>query len=121
MRVLLVEDDKMLGAGVQTPLKKEGYAVDWVEDGNSALKFVEPSDYGLLILDLGLPDMDGIEILSKVRSLGHIIPVLILTARDSIDDRVRGLDVGADDYMVKPFNPEELLIRLENILQKSIA
>jgi len=116
--MLLVEDDKMLGAGVQTSLKKEGYAVDWVEDGDSALKFIGTSDYDLLILDLGLPDMDGIQVLSKVRSIGHVIPVLILTARDSIDDRVRGLDVGADDYMVKPFDLDELLARIRALSRR---
>jgi len=119
MRVLLVEDDLLLGEGLSTGLKQDGYAVDWMQDGESAEVALNIEHFDILILDLGLPKQDGLQLLQKLRSKGNPIPVLILTARDSLDDRIKGLDVGADDYMIKPFDLEELNARMRALLRRS--
>lgn len=118
MRLLLVEDDAMLGRAVLTGLKMEGYAVDWMSTGQSALHCLETEEYDLVILDLGLPDIDGKTVLGMLRKRGETTPVIILTARDSIEDRVGGLDAGADDYMVKPFDQNELMARVRALLRR---
>ena len=112
MRILLVEDDEMIGEGVVDGLKAEGYAVDWVQDGNSALIALRTTPFSLVILDLGLPGKDGISVLQEVRSQRMHVPVLVTTARDTVSDRVKGLDAGADDYLVKPFDLDELSARI---------
>ncbi len=119
MRVLLVEDDTLLGEGLYTGLKQDGYAVDWMQDGQMAEMALNVEHFDILILDLGLPKQDGLQLLQKLRSKDNPIPVLILTARDSLDDRIKGLDVGADDYMVKPFDLEELNARMRALLRRS--
>jgi DNA-binding response OmpR family regulator len=117
MRVLLAEDDDLLGDGLKTGLKQEGYTVDWVKDGQSAENALLDNEFDLVVLDLGLPKKAGLEVLKQLRSSGKHIPVLILTARDSVQDRVMGLDSGADDYLVKPFDLDELCARLR-VLQR---
>lgn len=115
---MLVEDDEMLGRGLQSGLTQDGYAVDWVKDGDAAELFLRTEEYEIVILDLGLPKKSGIEVLKHLRSEGSDIPVLILTARDSVDDRVKGLDCGADDYMVKPFDLDELNARIRALMRR---
>lgn len=102
MRILLVEDDRMIAEGVRKALRGEGFAVDWVEDGEAALSAAGSQPYDLVLLDTGLPKRDGLDVLRTLRSRGHALPVLIVTARDAVADRVKGLDAGADDYLVKP-------------------
>ena len=118
MRLLLVEDDAMLGRAVLTGLKREGYDVDWMSSGSSAQHCLDTDEYDLVILDLGLPDIDGKALLAQLRKKGSHTPVIILTARDSIEDRVGGLDAGADDYLVKPFDQDELLARVRALLRR---
>lgn len=118
MRLLLVEDDTLLGDGIRTGLAQEGYAVDWVEDGNAAELALKTSEYEILVLDLGLPKYSGLEVLKKLRAEGYDIPVLILTARDTVQDRVLGLDSGADDYLTKPFDLDELSARIRALLRR---
>jgi len=118
MRVLLVEDDEMLGGGLQSGLTQDGYAVDWVKDGDAAELFLRTEEYEIVILDLGLPKKSGLEVLKHLRSEGSVIPVLILTARDSVNDRVKGLDCGADDYMIKPFDLDELNARIRALMRR---
>jgi two-component system, OmpR family, response regulator QseB len=116
MRILLVEDNEILGEGIKQGLKQKGDVVDWVTDGMQAIIAVENQEFDAIILDLGLPKCSGFEILKKVRNRGSKVAVLILTARDSIEDRIKGLDEGADDYMVKPIeNLEELRARLRAV------
>ena len=112
MRILLVEDDRMLGDGVQAGLGAAGFTVDWVRDGEAALAALAGEGFAAVLLDLGLPRRDGLSVLASLRSAGNAVPVMILTARDQISDKVRGLDLGADDYMVKPFDLDELAARL---------
>lgn len=112
MQILLVEDDILLGEGIVTALKREGFAVNHVTDGETALRAVKNEMPDILILDLGLPDIDGLEVLKRIRREKFSNPVLVLTARDSLDDKICGLDSGADDYMAKPFELKELLARL---------
>jgi len=121
VRVLLAEDDTLLGEGIYTGLKQDGYAVDWVQNGQEAEIALKVEHFDIVILDLGLPKQDGLQVLQKLRSTGNQTPVLILTARDSLDDRIKGLDVGADDYMVKPFDLEELNARLRALLRRSVG
>ena len=102
MRILLAEDDPLLGDGLQAGLRQLGLQVDWVRDGEAAQRELRAQDYAAAVLDLGLPRMDGLEVLASVRRAGVTLPVLVLTARDEIPDRIRGLDAGADDYVVKP-------------------
>lgn len=119
MRVLLVEDDKALGEGLRLGLRQEGYTVDWLQDGVSAVHALLSEEFDLLVLDLGLPRLDGIQVLRQLRASGSALPVLILTARDATEDRIAGLDAGADDYLVKPFDLDELKARLRALLRRS--
>ncbi len=119
MRTLLVEDDPLLGDGIRAGLKQAGYAVDWVQDGQAAKLSLESGDYALLVLDLGLPKLSGTEVLRWLRGKGSTLPVLILTARDTVADRVAGLDAGADDYLIKPFDLDELIARLRALSRRS--
>ncbi len=119
MRVLLVEDDAALAAGVCTALRPDGYAVDRVGDGELALQSLRREDYELVLLDLGLPRRDGLDVLRQMRAAGARVPVLILTARDATADRIAGLDAGADDYLVKPFDVDELKARMRALLRRS--
>ena len=112
MRILLVEDDQLLGDGISTGLKENNYTVDWVTDGSSALNALKFEHFDIVVLDLGLPKKDGIEVLSQARLSKIDTPVIILTARDTIEDRVAGLDAGADDYLTKPFELKELCARI---------
>ena len=121
MRILLVEDDPMIGEGVVDGLSAEGYAVDWVQDGNSALIALRTTPFSLVILDLGLPGRDGISVLHEVRSQKIHTPVLVTTARDTVADRVAGLDAGADDYLIKPFDLDELSARIRALLRRSVG
>ena len=109
MRVLLVEDDPMIGSAVQAALKDASYAADWVKDGSAALTALAAQHYDLVLLDLGLPGRDGLDVLRTLRSRESALPVLVVTARDAVDDRVAGLDAGADDYILKPFETSALL------------
>ena len=118
MRVLLVEDDPMIGAAIQGALKDASHAADWVRDGQTALTTLGSQHYDLLLLDLGLPGKDGLEVLASLRARDNPIPLLILTARDGLDDRLRGLDGGADDYVTKPFQMAELLARMRAVLRR---
>jgi DNA-binding response OmpR family regulator len=121
MRILLVEDDVMVACGIKLGLVDAGYAVDWVSSAEKALEISRNEAFDLAIIDLGLPGMDGLDLTQRMRQMGHTIPVLILTARDALDDRVRGLDLGADDYMIKPYELPELLARLRALLRRSQA
>ena len=118
MRILLVEDDSMIGEAVQALLRAEGYAVDWAGNAESAETALRAQAYDLVLLDLGLPGSDGLQVLRGLRARKSTTPVLIATARDAIKDRVQGLDAGADDYIVKPFAIEELLARLRAVLRR---
>lgn len=118
MRVLLVEDDRMIGEAVQQALKDATYAVDWVRDGQMALTTLDSQDYGMVLLDLGLPKKDGLEVLRAIRSKDNPVPLLVITARDTVEDRIRGLDGGADDYVLKPFNMAELLARMRAVIRR---
>ncbi|MDX7737435.1 response regulator [Aeromonas caviae] len=119
MRILLVEDDVMLGDGMVDALRSSGYTVDWLQQGMPALSALKSEEFAALVLDLNLPDIDGISLLRKLRREGQPLPVLILTARDALDDRVLGLDAGSDDYMVKPFALQELNARLRALVRRS--
>ncbi len=119
MRTLLVEDDPLLGDGIRAGLKQAGYAVDWVQDGSTAKLSLESGDYSLMVLDLGLPKLSGMAILNWLRGSGRTLPVLVLTARDTVADRVAGLDAGADDYLIKPFDLDELIARLRALSRRS--
>ena len=118
MRILLVEDDHMLGAATREALRDATHAVDWVLDGASALSAAQGGEYELMLLDLGLPKRDGLSVLQALRQSGSNLPILILTARDALEDRVRGLDLGADDYLVKPFESAELLARIRAVARR---
>ncbi len=117
--MLLVEDDSLLGDGIRAGLRQAGYAVDWVRDGQAARLSLETGEYALLVLDLGLPKLSGTEILKWLRNRGSTLPVLILTARDTVADRIAGLDAGADDYLIKPFDLDELIARLRALSRRS--
>ncbi|MDU4875440.1 MAG: response regulator [Neisseria subflava] len=118
MRVLLVEDDAMIAQAVSANLKDTGYAVDWVSRGSEAAAAVAAQAYDLLLLDLGLPGKDGLDVLAQIRSGGCTVPVLIVTARDDLHSRLNGLDGGADDYIVKPFDMAELQARMRAVLRR---
>ena len=118
MRLLLAEDDAMIGAAVRDRLRSQGFAVDWVRDGRAADTALADNVYDLLLLDLGLPGREGLAVLRELRGRGSALPVVILTARDAVDDRVAGLDAGADDYVVKPFDLKELEARLRAVLRR---
>lgn len=118
MRLLLIEDDSMIGASVQRGLRQDGFAVDWVRDGVAAELAFSTERYDLILLDLGLPRKDGLDVLRTLRKRGAAVPVLVLTARDAVADRVKGLDAGADDYLVKPFDLDELSARVRALLRR---
>lgn len=118
MRLLLVEDDPMIGDSVQKGLRQDGFSVDWVRDGQAADAAWRATAYDLMLLDLGLPRKDGLAVLQGLRKAGKALPVLIMTARDAVRDRVAGLDAGADDYLVKPFDLDELAARVRALLRR---
>ena len=121
MRLLLVEDDVMVASGIKLGLTGAGYAVDWVGSAEKAIEAIAANTFDAAIIDIGLPRSDGLELTRQLRQSGHTLPVMILTARDALQDRVQGLDMGADDYMVKPFELPELLARLRALLRRSQA
>ena len=118
MRLLLVEDDSMIGAAAQQGLRGDGHTVDWVRDGAQADVAVRGADYDLVLLDLGIPRRDGLSLLKDWRARGRSVPVLIITARDAVADRIAGLDAGADDYLVKPFDLDELSARMRAVVRR---
>jgi two-component system response regulator QseB len=118
MRLLLAEDDAMIGEAVQAGLRRQGFAVDWVRDGAAAEEALRLAPYDLCVLDLGLPRREGLEVLEALRRRGDDLPVLIVTARDAVGQRVAGLDAGADDYLVKPFDLGELAARIRALLRR---
>ncbi|TCK36833.1 winged helix family two component transcriptional regulator [Paraburkholderia sp. BL8N3] len=118
MRVLLVEDDRMIGEEVEVALKDASYAVDWARDGQMALASIETQLYDVVLLDLGLPKKDGFDVLLNFRAAGHAVPVVVITARDAVEERIRGLDGGADDYVLKPFEMSELLARMRAVMRR---
>lgn len=119
MRILLVEDDLMIGDSVRSALRHEGFAVDWVRDGRAAQSTLATERFDLVLLDLGLPHIDGLDVLRDMRARQDATPVIIVTARDEVSSRVAGLDAGADDYVVKPFSPRELAVRVRNLLRRT--
>lgn len=121
MRILVVEDDTALAAGLSRLLQAEGYVVTVTDNGERALAAAGSDQFDLAILDIGLPGLDGFEVLRRLRASGRKLPVLVLTARDAVGDRVRGLDLGADDYMAKPFSTEELVARVRALIRRSRA
>jgi two-component system OmpR family response regulator/two-component system response regulator QseB len=118
MRVLLVEDDEMIGQSLRDALAAQGWSVDWVKDGLLAQSAWADGDYACVLLDLGLPKRDGVDVLRQARDRGNTTPVLVLTARDGVDDRVTGLDLGADDYLLKPYEPRELFARMRAVIRR---
>jgi two-component system OmpR family response regulator/two-component system response regulator QseB len=119
MRILLVEDDRMLGDGLQAGLTQAGYAVDWLRDGDAAVAALSTESFAAVVLDLGLPKRDGLSVLQWLRARHDATPVLILTARDQLEDKVRGLDLGADDYVLKPFDLDEIAARLRALVRRA--
>lgn len=119
MRLLLVEDDTMIGETVLDVLRAEHFAVDWVKDGEMADTALKSERYDLVLLDLGLPKRDGIEVLKALRARGEAVPVLIVTARDAVSERVAGLNAGADDYVLKPYDLDELIARIRALIRRS--
>ena len=119
MRILLAEDDTLLGDGLRAGLRLAGFQVDWVRDGLAAERELRAQAYAAAVLDLGLPGMDGMDVLASVRRAGVTLPVLVLTARDAVPDRIRGLDTGADDYVVKPVDLDELAARLRALVRRA--
>lgn len=118
MRILLVEDDQMIAEAISVALKDAAYAVDWVRDGETALRAIANQEHQAILLDLGLPKVDGCTVLQRVRAVGNAIPTIIISARDGLSDRIEGLDLGADDYLVKPLAMDELLARLRAIIRR---
>lgn len=119
MRILLAEDDPLLGDGLRAGLRQLGFQVDWVRDGEAAERELRAEPYAAAVLDLGLPRRDGLQVLAAVRQAGVKLPVLVLTARDAVADRIHGLDLGADDYVVKPVDLHELAARLRALVRRS--
>jgi DNA-binding response OmpR family regulator len=119
MRVLLVEDDGMIAQGLQTALRQGGFAVDWMRDGRSGAAALKSSTFDVVLLDLGLPHRDGVDVLRELRKRGDSTPVIVLTARDEIQHRIAGLDAGADDYIVKPFDLDEVMARVRSVLRRA--
>ncbi|MEW6292239.1 MAG: response regulator [Pseudomonadota bacterium] len=118
MKILLAEDDPLVGDAVAQGLRLAGFTIDWVRDGREAMHALKVGSYSLLLLDLGLPMLDGLSLLDKLRRMGYKIPVLVITARDALPDRIDGLNRGADDYLVKPFDLEELVARVHALLRR---
>ncbi|MDE0853609.1 MAG: response regulator transcription factor [Nevskia sp.] len=118
MRLLLIEDDRMIGAAVQRGLREEGFSVDWIDNGVAAETACREPGYDAAVLDLGLPDKDGLSLLSVMRRAGNALPVIVLTARDTVSERIRGLDSGADDYLGKPFDLNELAARVRALVRR---
>lgn len=118
MRLLLVEDDNMIGEALSLALKDAAYSVDWVRNGADATLTIEQAEHQAVLLDLGLPKLDGLEVLRNMRARGNNTPVIIITARDGVESRIKGLDLGADDYLIKPFDISELLARLRAIIRR---
>lgn len=119
MRILLAEDDPLLGDGLRAGLRQQGFQVDWVRDGEAASRELRAAPYAAAVLDLGLPRRDGLDVLAQARAAGCTVPVLVLTARDAVTDRIRGLDGGADDYVVKPIDLLELGARLRALVRRA--
>lgn len=119
MRILLAEDDALLGDGLRNGLRQHGFQVDWVRDGEAAQRELRAQPYAAAVLDLGLPRLDGLEVLAQIRQAGVTVPVLVLTARDGVPDRIKGLDLGADDYVVKPIDLDELAARLRALVRRA--
>lgn len=119
MRILLVEDDSLIGGAIERALRDAAHAVDWVRDGAGALAVAVNEEYALILLDLGLPKRDGIEVLRELRRNGLEAPIIIVTARDAVEERIRGLDCGADDYLVKPFSIDELEARIRAVVRRN--
>jgi len=119
MRILLVEDDKLIGRAVRQALQDAACAVDWVQDGATALSSSKTEDYSLVLLDLGLPRKGGLEVLRELRQMKNVVPTIIITARDAVEDRIKGLDYGADDYLVKPFSVGELMARMRAVVRRN--
>jgi two-component system OmpR family response regulator/two-component system response regulator QseB len=119
MRILVVEDDSLLGDGIKAGLAQAGFAADWVRDGIAADLALRTASHAAVVLDLGLPRMEGLEVLRRMRAAGNKTPVLVLTARDAVEERIRGLDSGADDYVLKPFDLHELAARLRALIRRS--
>jgi two-component system OmpR family response regulator len=118
MRTLLVEDDRMIGRAIEHALRDAAYAVDWVTDGETALESANAETYDIVLLDLGIPKLDGLAVLRQLRKKPEKLPVIVISARDGVDDRIRGLDLGADDYIVKPFEIRELLARMRAVARR---
>ncbi|MBV9834410.1 MAG: response regulator transcription factor [Alphaproteobacteria bacterium] len=118
MRALLIEDDRMIGRAIEHALRDAAYAVDWVRDGEAAIESIAADAYDIALLDLGIPKLDGLAVLQQIRKRQERLPVIIITARDGVDDRIRGLDFGADDYIVKPFEIRELLARMRAVTRR---
>lgn len=119
MRILLAEDDQLLGSGLQAGLRQAGFQVDWVHDGQAAQEQIEEEEYDAVVLDLGLPVKDGLDVLRQTRKRGKTLPVLVLTARDAVAQRIQGLDSGADDYVIKPVDLSELSARLRALVRRA--
>ncbi len=121
MRILIIEDDRMIGESLRRGLQDEGYAVNWVRDGNSAVTALrdKSAEYAAVLLDWGLPHGDGLGVLKAIRTRGNHVPVVMVTARDSVEDRITGLDAGADDYLVKPFELSELKARIRSVVRRA--
>jgi two-component system response regulator QseB len=119
MRILVVEDDRMIARGLDRALRQDGHAVDIVGDGRSATEALRSSTFDLVLLDLGLPGRDGLEVLRELRGRGNSTPVIIVTARDDVQNRIAGLDSGADDYVVKPFDLDEVAARMRSVLRRA--
>lgn len=121
MRILIVEDDELLATGLQRALTQSGYAVDWLNHGETADQMLADNAHDLLVLDIGLPGLDGLTVLKRLRGRGQTLPVMLLTARDDLSDKVKGLDFGADDYMVKPFELHEFEARIRALMRRAVG
>ena len=118
MKILLVEDDRMIGWGLRRGLLDEGFAVDWLDDGDAAVVVCSEHSYDAAILDLGLPNRDGLKVLAELRHQGNTLPIVVLTARETVADRIKGLNAGADDYICKPFDFDELVARIRAVMRR---
>ncbi|HEY2139110.1 MAG TPA: response regulator transcription factor, partial [Chthoniobacterales bacterium] len=118
MKILLVEDDRMIGWGLRRGLLDEGFAVDWLDDGDEAVVVCSEHSYDAAILDLGLPNRDGLKVLAELRHQGNTLPIVVVTARETVADRIKGLNAGADDYVCKPFDFDELVARLRAVMRR---